>query len=310
MWLLLLLGLVLVGGALVYGERRDRARALSVLALAAPLATIYFYRNAWPYFYVSILPGACLLAGAVWRRIEVLALRRPLLAGALALAVAVLVARTGWQWFEANHDERTLPQRDLVAAVHEIFPEPVPYIDRCGMVSSFSKVGPFMTSWSMASYRERKTPILEDLIREKQPKLLLANVESLQLKRAFRKTPASHRWLPEDYAILQDNFVHHWGAIWVAGKSLVAPVEEEALFEILVPGPYTLEARGLVEIDGNVVEPRAVVMLKQGERRLRAVGDKPQNVTLRWGASLPRPPRAPAKGPIFWGFNWKKEPPS
>ena len=49
-------------------------------------------------------------------------------------------------------------QRATLAAVHEIFPEPVAYIDRCSMISRYNKVGFFMASWQIAEYLEKTYP--------------------------------------------------------------------------------------------------------------------------------------------------------
>ena len=40
-------------------------------------------------------------------------------------------------------------QRAVVAAVHRIFPEPVPYLDHGGVMASFPKVNFFMSSWGV-----------------------------------------------------------------------------------------------------------------------------------------------------------------
>jgi hypothetical protein len=301
-WVLILVGLVLAGGDLAHrSDRADRVRALQLLALATPLLTIYFYRNSYPYFYVTILPGACLLAGCVWRRLE-LWRSRPILAAALALVVALPVARSAWRWYAHNSDDATSDQRGLLQTVHAMFPEPVPYIDRCGMVSSFEKVGPFMSTWGMSAYRRGRANLFPQLLREKQPRFVLANSPALDLSRAVRHIPRGYRWRPGDYQQLRENFVHFWGPIWLAGKSVTLERGERAEIEIYVPGTYTLESKQPVEIDGALLEPGGAIELPEGTHVLAAVDGTKQPVTLRWGAEIPRPRGNPRSEFAFEGF--------
>ena len=59
--------------------------------------------------------------------------------------------------------------------------------------------------------------------------------------------------LPEDRRTLLDNYIHHWGLLFVAGKRLEI---ERGTFEleILIPGDYTLEGTLRVRIDGRPVD--------------------------------------------------------
>lgn len=303
MWLWLLLGFGLIVGGALHTTGRARVKLVSVLSLAFPLCTLYFYRNGWPYYYVTVLPGACLLAGVLWQRAEQLASRRPLLAVLAALVLTVPPARTAWLWYTHNDDDEIAVQRDLVEAVHEIFPEPVPYIDRCGMVASFPKVGPFMTTWTLSEYRARNEDIMPTLLQREQPKLVIDNVAGLSLKRSSVR--GSHALRPSDFRTLKENYVHHWGRLWVAGKSLTATAEEKN-FEIVIAGTYTLEAKENVEIDGKIVFPGETVTLTQGEHRLRSLGDERVKIVLRIGENLPKPERDPLSGELFRGFKSNK----
>jgi hypothetical protein len=309
LWLLLLLGLVFVGGDLVH--RRDDAEGqvqrLRVLALAAPIATLYFYRNSFPYYYVSVLPGACLLAGAVWRRVETLA-ARPVIVAGIAFLCAFPVARHAARWYASNNEDATEIQEQVILAVHGIFDEPVTYIDRCGMLASFDKAGPFMSSWGMESYRRAGVDMMPELLRERQPKFVLANSPALELQLPYQHIPPGYRWRPEDYRLLQENFVHHWGPIWVAGKVLRQSGDVPIGFEILIPGRYTVEAAGLVDLDGVTVEPGQVIDLGQGEHSVRALEPWAEVVILRWGERLLRPDTIIPNAPIFVGFGLNPPP--
>lgn len=303
LWILLLVGLVFIGGDLIH--RRDdtegQVQRLRVLALAAPIVTLYFYRNSFPYYYVSVLPGACLLAGAVWRRVETLA-ARPLVVAGLAFLCGFPVARHALRWYAQNDADATEIQEQVILAVHGIFEESVPYVDRCGMIASFPKVGPFMSSWGMEAYRRAGVDIMPDLLRERQPGFVIANSPALELQRPYQHIPPGYRWRPDDYRLLQENFVHHWGPIWVAGKALRLSSDVPTDFEILIPGRYTVEAAGLVALDGVTVEPGQVVDLGQGEHRVRALESATEAVVFRWGERLPRPATILPNAPIFVGF--------
>lgn len=288
-WGLILVGLVIAGGDLLHRQGRDRIRALQLLALATPLVTIYFYRNSYSYYWVTILPGVCLLAGCLWRRIELLH-RRPLLAAGLALLCSVPVARSAWRWYAHNSEDETTDQRELIEVVHTLFPEPVPYIDRCGMISSFEKVGPFMSSWGMSAYRSGRADIFPELLREKRPRFLLANSPALVLSQSVRRIPRGYRWRRGDLEQLRENFVHFWGPVWLAGKSVSVKRGETVEIDIFVPGTYALESKAPVEIDGRLVAPGGRIELAAGAHALRALGEV-ERTELRWGASLTRPRR-------------------
>ncbi|MFZ9889329.1 MAG: hypothetical protein ACO3JL_17690 [Myxococcota bacterium] len=310
-WLLVLLGLLLVVADLVHGAPAARARSIRVLLLAAPLVSIYFYRNAWPYFYVSILPGACLLAGVLWARVERELSRRPVRAAVLTALLILPPTLKATVAYWHNREDETEVFRDISLGVREVFPEPAPYIDRCGMVADYPKVGMFMSTWVVESYRKAGREVMKDVLRQHQPKFLLENTEVLALHRTRRRS--KHRLLPHDLATLRENFVPHWGYLWVAGKSL--RVDREAkTFEVLISGPYTLEGQVTVLLDDVQLRPGDVIHLQQGMHRVRLL-DEPKQVapmvlaenlpiTLRYGDHLPVPQRAPKKTKaLFRGFS-------
>jgi hypothetical protein len=183
----------------------------------------------------------------------------------------------------------------------------VAYIDRCGMISSFEKIGPFMSTWVMGDYRKRGD-LFPQLLREKQPRFLLVNSPTLDLRRPFARVKGPYRWRRGDYEQLRENFVHHWGPIWLVGKSLVAEPGKPVELEIFVPGHYKVEAKGPVEIDGRVHQPGAEIDLATGMHTLIAADRESQSVILRWGPSLPRPTRRPVDEVKFRGFGLRAPP--
>jgi hypothetical protein len=105
--------------------------------------------------------------------------------------------------------------------------------------------------------------------------------------------------LPADAAFLRENFIPHWGPIWVAGKVLPPSGAGEQAFTIAIPGPYTVESAAPVAIDGESTAPGAVVTLSRGLHHLTANASP---VRLRWGDHLSRPSTPPPEGPLYWGF--------
>ncbi len=292
-WSLLAIGFVVVVARAVMERGVERRRALSVLALALPIFTVLVYRNAWPYFWVTILPGASLLAGAV---VDVVTRRLEGRRVALALAVAALVAPLLWnleRFVASNGDDENEAQRSVLAAVHEVFPTPVRYVDRCGMVSSFPKVGPFMSTLSVARYRKAK--VFQELLDETPPVFVLANIRALDLSRSAHMKNRYHLD-PDDFLALRARYVHHWGPLWVAGAHVDAGAVGPVEIALPITGAYTVEAQAPVTVDGAPHTPGDVVTLAAGAHTLEATGGA---VTLRFGDHLRVPAAAPSRAPLF-----------
>lgn len=302
-WLLLLAGAGFAATRAV--DVGGRARAWLLLSLLTPLATIIFYRNAFPYYYVVVLSSAAVLCGGV---VEWLVRRREAqAAGRLALLVplmfVVMFGKLVGHYLQ-NADDGTVAQRQVVEAVHRAFPRPVPYIDRSSMISSFPKVGIFMSTGVMERYLSSGRPVFGELLARRQPLFLLANISSLDLARPLELASGAmgYRLMAEDFSVLRDNFVPHWGLLWVAGKQLTFTDSAVALdFGIIVPGIYTVEAGAAVTVDGVRHAPGETVWLGPGRHRM-AIAAAPSTVVLRWGDHLYRPAETPPEGPVFTGF--------
>jgi len=298
-WVLIACGLWIAGQNLISGRRR--AESLTILSLALPLLSLVVYRNAFPYFFVFLVPGAIIPAAIA---INHLAARGGAAFAAVA-AILVVVAAAYTINYAKKLPDQTVAQAETVRLVHAMFPEPVPYIDRNSMIGSFPKAGFFMSTWGMESYRASMRPIMADLLAQKTPPLLIANTSALDIAgSALSGNKASpYKLFPEDFKLLRENYVHHWGAIYVAGKSLVLPADGEAqAFEIMVPGTYTVEAAGSIEIDGEQLAPGADLTLTLGLHSAKASMGRARQATLRWGRDLYLPARPPSPQPIYTGF--------
>jgi hypothetical protein len=275
-----LLHWILLGTGIVITVRRrgtDRAQRLLFLAFLFPLLSIAVYRNAFPYFYAFALAPASVLFAAA--------------AEAKAVARLSWLVAAFWVASAVVHHQRALTsdaaeQRQVIKEVHALFPEPVPYIDRCSMISSFPQAGIFLSSWWLENYVAAGRPVMNDLLAKTQPAFILVN--SPVLTQALGVEPSAQlKWslLPEDRTTLQSNYVHYRGALWVAGKrfDLSAQWRPE---NFPISGNYLVQSTRRIRIDGQMVRPGQAVSLARG-RHLISSPDGPQRAVLRWGAHLP-----------------------
>jgi hypothetical protein len=313
-WTLLATG-VLLAVLLLWREsdRTARLRMAQLLCFALPLSSLFFYRNSFPYFYVCIVPPAALLVGLVVAQIERRLAHRAGVAIVVMIIVATPLVRAATNWTRYNGDDQLAVQRAIIAGVHETFPDAVPYVDRCAMISSFPKVGPFMSTWTLSEYRNLKQPIMRALLRSEKPQFVLQNISSLQLSGDYAQGRDFHRLLRDDFDALQKSFIPHWGPLWVAGQTIALPESSsgDVAIELLVPGRYVVEAAAPVVIDGATVSPGDVVDLAYGAHRIAraaAQATTPTSVTLRTAAARSPPKTPPPSGAIFRGFSFRKAP--
>jgi hypothetical protein len=186
-----------------------------------------------------------------------------------------------------------------------MFPDPVPYIDRCHMVATHQKTGLFMTVDVLQAYREQGRPVMHSLVRRDEPPFLIANVSGLELDRSWEEiSQLPHQLLREDFEYLQSSYIHHWGPIWVAGARVTVVPDSTIEFEIPITDTYTLESTEAVSLDGAALNPGSLRRLDKGTHRLRSEG-RPQTVVLRIGNHLKTPAYPPPPKPVFldMGFN-------
>lgn len=264
--------------------------ALAILGCGVTLLTVLFYRNAYPYFFPFIFAPAAILVGLAVQRIRLFSQHALLLVGGL-LVPAVAVAAS-----QSKHDQ--MMQKQLVSAVHLMFPKPVAYIDRNSMIASFPKRGLFMSTWGMANYRKGR-PVFAGVLSHEVVPLLIVNGPALEHATGMKLgLPQDLQLFPEDEAVLRQNFVPYWGRIWVAGKRVAAKPGGTEI-SIAVPGVYTLDG-GAALIDGKPVAVGSIVKLERGAHVIRSAS--PILVILRWGDHLYKPSNSPRAGPIYRGF--------
>jgi hypothetical protein len=297
-WVFAAAGVVLA----LAGLRHPAARlpSLLLLLLALPLASVAIYANAWPYAYVVLMPTMCLLAGLGFQRYldgGDAARRFP---AALCLALAALpLVMAAWS-LRADQQES---QKQVLTIVHQLFDEPVAYIDKGGMVSSFPKQPIFLSRWGMKNYREAGTPVFARYISEAQPPLLIVNTVVLDVwdEASLAHHPEFGLW-PEDIAALRATYAHYWGDIYLAGRQWrgLRPSSPQS-FDIAIPGDYTLLSQGPVLIDGRRFPAGATVPLAAGPHTLTPTTPEP-DLRLLWGRNTEIPPKLPAPVPIYTGL--------
>lgn len=271
-----------------------RQWALAGCALA--LLPILFYRNSFPYFYVLMWGPACLTIGAASQGLQELSTRdtRPGLARLAAVALPMLLLIQGLVRLPFLSTPRQGAQRQLVAAVHQIFPTPVPYIDHSGMIASFPKANFFMSSWGVENYRSSGQPFMPVAIARYHPPLLIENRDEL--------IPGSYTFsllLKEDQEIIQSLYQPYWGPIRVAGGAATFIEPGSTTMRVPFGGRYRLESPRAVRIDSREVAPGAIIGIGAEQPGVRidagdgASRESPETVRLLWADALPPPDDPP-----------------
>ena len=286
--------LALLAGLLVAVRQRSYAAAASILALTPVL----FYRNAFPYYYpVMLAPPSILIAIAVD---ELLARssRRGRAAATFTVAAGCVALMAGaWDSVMTLRFDRQLGQRAVVAAVHRIFPEPVPYLDHSGMIASFPKVNFFMSGWGVEAYLNRGTDFMPEALARRCPPLLVVNHPVLTprtlLYRGLRET---------DRQLLETHYVDYWGPVRLAGAE--AELGDAGPSSVSVPcaGDYRLESEAPVLIDGRSYGNGAILTLESKREYHVAPAEPnslPQRLRLRW-AGVHEPPNEPPPKPALY----------
>lgn len=302
-WGIMLTGAVILAINLTRRREDSSRQALIFGSFLVPLLSVLVYRNAFPYFYVFVLAPAILAAGVLAHDLAGLVKSKgSRWAAAELVAFGAFVFANFVVHYQANAVDGTIAQRQIIETVHRAFPEPVPYIDGPSMIASYPQVGFFMSKWGIENYREAGHPVLAEAIARDGPVFLLANNDTLfDAMAGTQVAAAGYALLEEDRSALKQNYIQHWGVLFVAGKSLELPDATPWTFEILVPGHYTLESAGPAVIDGVAVDPLGSIHLDRGRHVIRVSGG-PARVTLRWGKGLFRPTEPPTDQLIFAPF--------
>lgn len=273
--------LVAIVPFVVLRERATWSRKVALVAVWFPALTPLFYFNAHPYFYAFILPPVAVAASVA---VPVLMRRYgPVVLVAAIGGSALLI----WAVDPRGVTER---QHALVNAVHETFPQPVPYFDCCGMIGSSEKANTFRTAWGVERYLGSGRPLQLETMRERAVPLLIDNNKEFSGAMSGVKTATFH---PDDVAAMRSTYIRLWGDIFVAGRDLEAGQSQQ--WHVLVPGEYRVE--GTLRVDGANLIDGATVALPRGVVELANPG--PGSARLIWGRET-RAPSYPAPSEPYW----------
>ncbi|AZO29913.1 hypothetical protein [Mesorhizobium sp. M1B.F.Ca.ET.045.04.1.1] len=289
-WSVICAGIGLAVARTITNSGAERLRALTILSFALPLLCVIFYRNSFPYFYVFMMAPVAVVGALAADKLGSLSK----ILGAIPVIFVALAVGHAIPEFQRGQSA----QQSLISAVHQLFPDPVPYIAQTGMVASYPHAGFLMSTWGIEEYRDREEPVLLHAIEKERPLFVIVSGPALSaaLEPGTVSIDADEGLLPADIAALKENYVRHWGPIWIAGKQLPATGGSEATFAIHIPGPYSVTADAPVEIDRRLVLPGDVVELAGGTHSYRG-----GVAALRRGRNLPVPAREPPTA-IFTGF--------
>ncbi len=258
------------------------------IGLAAPLLWVIIYRNAYPYFYTFILPPVAI--AAAWGA-------TPLIKRYSVGGVLVIVVLGAGILSLAEDRSMSAKQRVVHSGISEIFPEPVRYIDDNGFRPDFPRAIPhFASGWALENYRANGDAMYRDAMGSPPAPMLIRHGYALE----FLDAEADDKMalLPSDAKALRENYIQHWGRIFVAGKNF-APSGQKRLERIIIPGLYTVE-KSPVTINGTAYRPGKVVRLERGTITLGPIGEG--GASLRWGDNLSVPDEPFPDGWLFTNY--------
>lgn len=276
-----------------------------VVACALALLPIVFYRNSYPYFYVVMWgPASITIAAAVAALRELSArVARPAISRAVTLALVALLGAQGLRDLPFLSQPRQDAQRQLVAAVHSIFPEPVAYIDHSGMIASFRKANFFMSTWGVESYVARGQAFMPKVMSRFRPPLLISNRAEL-----LPGTGSYQMLLAQDRDLIEAAYQPYWGPIRVAGAAVTLNDKEPAAVHLPFAGRYRLEAPVPVLVSGAVLHDGEVVNVRDEQLTLEvgleasAPSAGTHVIRLLWAEARPPPEIPPVSLSYFDGL--------
>ncbi len=284
--------LVLLYGAItalgMVTRKPNRVAGGYLIGLLLLLLTPLIYRDIYPYFYPFLLAPVVGIVAVGFERL--------LKASTLSAIVTILAMfAPAALFYTQSVQQGGGEQRRTLALIHKLFPRPVAYIDARSMVSAYPKSGLFMSVWGMTDYRTAGRPVMQDVLLRDQPKFVLADGWQLDLDamspQASQKQP--YGLLATDMAILQNNYVHYWGPLYVPGFK-ISPEEPELM--VYISGSYKVISGADVSIDGRIFSRGDSMVLNAGLHRIEQSGV----ALLRW--DLPTAPTDKPETPLFRGF--------
>lgn len=267
-------GTIAVAVILIARGSADRSgvqHRIGTALLMAPLGSVLIYLNAYPYFYVFILPPVLIAASigidAVVRRYGMRMVTLALLANAAVL----------WIVEDRNviNDQRRFQQIGM-----SMLGKPAKYLDNAGLLAPYPRaVNQFWSGWALETYRSSARPIIREAMARDTIPMVIASTPALL--NAFAAHDDRQGLLPQDRAALQENYLHVWGPFYLAGKTIEAGRQIRSI-DVAVPGLYKVK-EAEISIDGRRYAPEDVVRLARGSHHV--VPHARHNAALRWAES-------------------------
>ncbi len=262
----------------------------NIASLSLFVAPVAFYRNSYPYYYVVMLAPTVVLASVACQELmKKLPQKWQVL---VPLTIAVALCASAIKYYALILEPRQDNQRAVVSAVHAIFPDAVPYADHAGIIASFPKTNPFLSTWGVDSYLRKGKPFMDG-------RAIFVLADSPVLRPGTRRFSSL---LNGDRLTIEREYIPLWGPISVAGADFSIETASTTIVRVPVPGYYRLEATASVLVNGTHLKPgesvhlmhRALIEGKKGvEGRLiwaaarRPLLDEPHNLfSLYDGFSL------------------------
>jgi len=292
-WILISLGTV----SALWRRRFDLA------GLSLALLPVVFYRNAFAYFYVVMLAPASILAGFAVMQLRdfVQSRQRPVVVSSMLIVISAGLLYQGLAYSVRLRFDGQAEQRMLLQAVHEVFPQPMNYVDRCGMISSFPKANFFMSTWGVETYRARNEPFMRNAIRDRRPAFVLVNSPFLNPNQRF-----DSGLLTEDYELIARYYPKYWGPLRVAGASAWINSTEERLLTAPFPAKYRIRTDAPVRVDGVLRTDDEVIFVPKEGILVTAVhtadGAEPVQFRLFLATARPPPSEQLPNVPLFSGL--------
>lgn len=228
---------------------QDNARRLALIGLLLPLATLLFYRNTFPYYFVFILPPICV---AISPSLAWLARRYNV------WLVVVAIVATPAALLVSYHDDVLQRQRLLLSEIDRLYPQETGYLGYTGTVSHYPRVIPNLISGvGLKRYHQRGEPVIARAIERGEAGFVIDDYWVLSA--ALRKETVRGTLLAEDFAQIGNNFIQYSGPIWVYGKQLC---RGHGKIELYRSGPYTFSSD--VVVDGREVAADEPVEINRG----------------------------------------------
>lgn len=279
--------LVLLAPWAIWHRPGASAERLALAGLFLPLTSLLFYHNTAPYYYAFMLAPVMVAASQAV----------PLVTARFGMtALCAFLAGTAAITLATEPSSPINSQRQILAAADRMFPQGARYFDFPGMLGRHSKANPFMSIVVTRDYLDKGTPVMLQAMQQAPVPLAVENDQVMTLVLGTRDPVPM--WLPQDVAALRSSYIRFWGPLWVAGQAIPAGSSDHA-FNVLVPGPYTVEGNGVI-LDGTAYDKGAVVNLDRG---LHVVsGARRSAMRLVWGDHLPKPDGPPPAKPYYLEF--------